>query len=125
MPASPATSANSATSSASSSPSTPLPVTINKAVVGAAEEILPSDLQARSPYITIEQFSLQASASGSPLTAVLRVSSVEVAKQRPTTARSDHRARPMRILVIEDEPQLAGHIVRALVRRNHTAEARH
>lgn len=31
----------------------------------------------------------------------------------------------MRILVIEDELQLAGHIVRALVRRNHTAEARH
>ena len=31
----------------------------------------------------------------------------------------------MRILVLEDETQLAGHIVRALVRRNHTAEARH
>jgi len=31
----------------------------------------------------------------------------------------------MRVLVIEDELRLAGPIVRALVRRNHTAEARH
>ncbi len=31
----------------------------------------------------------------------------------------------MRVLVIEDELQLAGHIVRALVRRNHAAEACH
>ncbi len=31
----------------------------------------------------------------------------------------------MRILVIEDEPQLAGHITRALVRRGHTATAQH
>jgi DNA-binding response OmpR family regulator len=31
----------------------------------------------------------------------------------------------MRILVIEDEPQLAGHITRALVRRGHLASAQH
>lgn len=31
----------------------------------------------------------------------------------------------MRVLVIEDEVQLAGHIVRALVRRNHSAVAYH
>ncbi len=31
----------------------------------------------------------------------------------------------MRILVIEDETQLAGHITRALVRRGHTATAQH
>ncbi len=31
----------------------------------------------------------------------------------------------MRILVIEDEPQLAGHITRALVRRGHSATAQH
>ena len=31
----------------------------------------------------------------------------------------------MRILVLEDEPQLAGHITRALVRRGHTATACH
>jgi len=38
------------------------------------------NLQARSPYIGIEQFALNAPPAGSPLTAVLRVSSVEVAK---------------------------------------------
>lgn len=38
------------------------------------------NLQARSPYINIEQFTLQAPPAGSPLTAILRVSSVEVAK---------------------------------------------
>ena len=38
------------------------------------------NLQARSPYISIEQFALNAPPAGSPLTAVLRVSSVEVAK---------------------------------------------
>lgn len=31
----------------------------------------------------------------------------------------------MRILVIEDEPQLAGHITRALARQGHTARAEH
>ncbi len=31
----------------------------------------------------------------------------------------------MRILVIEDEPQLAGHVTRALTRRGHTVTARH
>ncbi|MCX6956125.1 MAG: response regulator transcription factor [Verrucomicrobia bacterium] len=31
----------------------------------------------------------------------------------------------MRILVIEDEPQLAGHITRALARRGHTLSAQH
>ncbi len=37
-------------------------------------------VQARSPYISIEQFTLAAPPAGSPLTAVIRVSSVEVAK---------------------------------------------
>lgn len=37
-------------------------------------------VQARSPYINIEQFTLQAPPAGSPLTAVVRVSSVEVVK---------------------------------------------
>src|SRR3954471_13608292 len=33
--------------------------------------------------------------------------------------------RPMRILVIEDERQLAGHITRALARRGHCVTAQH
>jgi hypothetical protein len=37
-------------------------------------------VQARSPYISIEQFTLAAPPAGSPLTAVIRVSSVEVAR---------------------------------------------
>lgn len=37
-------------------------------------------VQARSPYISIEQFTLQAPPAGSPLTAVVRVSSVEVVR---------------------------------------------
>ena len=56
-----------------------LSVTINKAEWEPLKKFY-LGLQARSPYISIEQFSLQASPSGSPLTAVLRVSSVEVAK---------------------------------------------
>jgi hypothetical protein len=38
------------------------------------------NLQSRSPYISIEQFTLSAPPAGSPLTAVIRVSSVEVAR---------------------------------------------
>lgn len=56
-----------------------LQVTINKAEWEPLKKFYLS-LQARSPYINIEQFTLQAPPAGSPLAAILRVSSVEVAK---------------------------------------------
>ncbi|MEI8088079.1 MAG: hypothetical protein WCG63_00635 [Opitutaceae bacterium] len=56
-----------------------LQVTITKVDWDALKKFY-LNLQARSPYISIEQFTLNAPPSGTPLTAVLRVSSVEVAK---------------------------------------------
>lgn len=56
-----------------------LQVTINKVDWEALKKFY-LNLQARSPYISIEQFTLNAPPAGSPLSAVLRVSSVEVAK---------------------------------------------
>ncbi|MBC7365337.1 MAG: hypothetical protein H7343_00775 [Undibacterium sp.] len=54
-----------------------LQVTVNKAEWEPLKKFYLS-VQARSPYISIEQFALQAPPAGSPLTAILRVSSVEV-----------------------------------------------
>jgi hypothetical protein len=56
-----------------------LQVTVNKVDWESLKKFY-LNLQARSPYISIEQFALNAPPAGSPLTAVLRVSSVEVAK---------------------------------------------
>ena len=56
-----------------------LQVTINKVEWEALKKFY-LNLQARSPYINIEQMALSAPPAGSPLTATLRVSSVEVGK---------------------------------------------